>query len=147
MPRRFDCSRDHLGELGDALDAAGVELGEPVLLDLALGVQAERLLDLDLDPEALAVEAVLVALVLAEQRLVALEHVLQRAAPGVVDGHRVVRGHRPVDEREPRTAGVQLPQAVERPLVLPPFEDGDVPEQDDREQPEAVRRFVPCFSV
>ena len=54
---------DHLGELGDALPAALGELGEAVLLDVALRVQAERLLDLDLDPEPLAVEAVLVALV------------------------------------------------------------------------------------
>ena len=59
------------------------ELGEPVLLDLALRVEPERLLDLDLDPEALAVEAVLVALVEAAHRLVALEDVLQRPAPGV----------------------------------------------------------------
>ena len=89
---------DHLGVLGDPLLAPRRELGEPVLLDVALRVQAERLLDLDLDPEALAVEAVLVALVEAAQRLVALEDVLQRAAPGVVDAHRVVRGDRPVDE-------------------------------------------------
>ena len=51
--------------LGDTLAAAGGELGEPVLLDVALRVQPERLLDLDLDPEALAVEAVLVALLVA----------------------------------------------------------------------------------
>ena len=147
MPRRFDCSVITSAILGDALDAAGVELGEAVLLDLALGVQAERLLDLDLDPEALAVEAVLVALILAEQGLVALEDVLQRPAPGMVDGHRVVRGHRPVDEGEPRAAGVQLPEPVERPLGLPPFEDDTFQGRMIREQPEAARRFVPCFSV
>ena len=67
---------DHLGELGDALAARLGERGEAVLLDVALGVQAERLLDLDLDPEALAVEAVLVALVVPAHRLVALEDVL-----------------------------------------------------------------------
>ena len=39
------------------------ELGEAVLLDLALRVQPELALDPDLDPEPLAVEAVLVALV------------------------------------------------------------------------------------
>ena len=72
----------HLGEARDALLAALRELGEPVLLDLALRVQAELLLDLDLDPEALAVEAVLVALVEAAERLVALEDVLERRARG-----------------------------------------------------------------
>ena len=76
MPRRFDCSVDHADVVRDPLLAALGELGEPVLLDLALRVEAERLLDLDLDPEALAVEAVLVALVVAAQRLVALEDVL-----------------------------------------------------------------------
>src|SRR4029079_17638916 len=58
----------HLGEARDALLAPLGELGEPVLLDLALRVEAELLLDLDLDPEALAVEAVLVALVMAPGR-------------------------------------------------------------------------------
>src|SRR5262249_24526988 len=55
---------------------------EPVLLDLALRVEAELARDPDLDPEALAVEPVLVALVEALERLVALEDVLQRPAPG-----------------------------------------------------------------
>src|SRR5262245_23287705 len=81
---------DHFGELGDPLFAPGRELREPVLLDVALRVQPERLLDLDLDPEPLAVEAVLVALVESAQRLVALEDVLERPAPRVVDAHRVV---------------------------------------------------------
>ena len=63
------------------------------------------MLDADLDPEPLAVEAVLVALVEALERLVALEDVLQRAAPGRVDAERdLVRRHRPVDERERRPA-------------------------------------------
>ena len=71
LPRRLD----------DDLAAAARELGEAVLLDLTLRVEAERALDADLDPEPLAVEAVLVALVEAAQRLVALEDVLQRATP------------------------------------------------------------------
>src|SRR5207244_7724193 len=110
---------DHLAELGDALLAALRELGEPVLLDLALRVEAERLLDLDLDPEPLAVEAVLIALVEAAQRLVALEDVLERAAPGVVDAHRVVRRDRPVDEREALAASVPLPQLLEDAFAVP----------------------------
>jgi hypothetical protein len=114
---------DYLGELGDPLAAARGELGEPVLLDVALRVQSERLLDLDLDPEPLAVEAVLVALVVAAEGLVALEDVLQRAAPCVVDAHRVVRGDRAVEEAEPRAARVLPAQLVEDPLAVPPLED------------------------
>src|SRR5204863_2616796 len=112
-PKPLRLVGDHTSELGDALAAAGGELAEAVLLDLALRVQPERALDLDLDPEALAVEPVLVALVVPACGLVALEHVLQRATPGVVDAHRVVRGDRTVDAAEPRPAGVQLAQALE----------------------------------
>ena len=108
-----------LGVLGHALLAALCELGEAVLLDLALRVEPQRLLDLHLDPEALAVEAVLVALVEAAQRLVALEDVLERPAPRVVHAHRVVRGDRAVDEAEPLAAAVLLAQLLERPLGIP----------------------------
>jgi thioredoxin 1 len=93
----------------DALAAAPGELGEPVLLDLALRVEPERLLDLDLDPEALAVEPVLVALLEAAKRLVALEQVLQRPPPGVVDRFGNPRGKGTVGagvylSRRPRNA-------------------------------------------
>ena len=114
---------DHLGELRDPLLAALGELGEPVLLDVALRVQSERALHLDLDPEALAVEAVLVALVEAPERLVALEDVLQRSSPRVMDAHRVVRRDRAVHEAEARPAAVQLPELLERVLPLPELED------------------------
>src|SRR5262249_62113495 len=76
-----------------------------------------------LDPEALAVEAVLVALVEAPERLVALEDVLQRPAPGRMDAEGLVRRHRAVDERERRAALVLCPQLLEDPGVLPPDED------------------------
>ena len=114
---------DHLGEVGDTLLAAGGELGEPVLLDVALGVQAERLLHLDLDPQPLAVEAVLVALLEAAERLVALEDVLERPAPGVVDAHRAVGGDGAVDEAPLLAARVLLAQAIEDPFLVPPRED------------------------
>src|SRR5439155_8887106 len=113
----------HADELRDPLLAALRELGEPVVLDLPLRVETELLLDLDLDPEALAVEAVLVALVEAPERLVALEDVLQRAAPGVVDAHRVVGRDRPVDEAPALVAAVLLAQPLKGPLLLPALED------------------------
>ena len=116
-----------LGELGSRpLDhgaAFARERLEPVLLDLALRVEAQFLLDADLDPEALAVEAVLVALVVAAQRLVALEHVLERAAPRGVHGECLVRRDRSVDEAEPGPVGVQRAEGRERPLALPEIED------------------------
>ena len=79
-----DRPRELLGRPHDHVAALAGELGEAVLLDLPLRVEAELALDAHLDPEALAVEAVLVALVVAAERLVALEDVLQGAPPGGV---------------------------------------------------------------
>ena len=116
--------RQRLGGLHHDLTAAPGELREPVLLDLPLRVEPERALDADLDPEPLAVEPVLVALVESVQCLVSLEDVLQRPAPGGVDTeHHSIGGHRPVDEAEPRPAGIPLPEQRERPLALPELED------------------------
>ncbi len=114
---------DLLGEACDPLAAARGELGQAVLLDLPLRVEAERPLDLDLDPEPLAVEAVLVALLVAAERLVALEDVLERSPPGVVHAHRVVRGYRAVDEAELRSPAAALAELRERPLALPGLEN------------------------
>ena len=65
----------------DALLAERDELGDAVGLDVALAREAEVALDVDLDPQPLAVEAVLLALVLAEHRVEALEEVLVRRGP------------------------------------------------------------------
>ena len=85
-PSRIEPLVSSLRRRDDDVAALAGELGEPELLDLALRVEPELALDADLDPQTLAVEAVLVALVVAAQRLVALEDVLQRPAPGGVDG-------------------------------------------------------------
>src|SRR5487761_705150 len=112
-----------LAVVGDALDALARELREPVLLDLPLRAEAELLLDLDLDPQPLRVEAVLVPLVEPLHRLVALEDVLQRPAVAVVDARRVVGRDRAVHEAEGGAAPVLFPQPVERPVLVPPGED------------------------
>ena len=111
------------GEGQDALLAQRDELGDPVRLDVALGGEPEVALDVDLDPQALAVEPVLVALVLAEHRVEALVEVLVGAAPGVVDAHRVVGRDRAVEEAPLRAAGVLRPQPGERPPVAPVGQD------------------------
>ncbi len=116
-------ARELLGRPDDLLAAAAGELGEPVGLDLALRVEPELALDADLDPEALAVEAVLVALVEAAHRAVALEDVLEGAAPGGVDGEDLVGRHRAVDEAPARPAAVALADALERAPLLPQVED------------------------
>src|SRR5687767_6212034 len=113
---------DLLGVPGNALSAAGCERGQSVLLDLALRVESERLFDLDFDPQPLAVEAVLVALVEAAQALVALEDVLEGATPRMMNPHRVVGGDRPVDEAEGRPAAVVRAELLEGALALPEIE-------------------------
>src|SRR5262249_2023543 len=99
---------------------------EPVLLDLALGVESELPLDADLDPQALAVKAILVALVEASHRLVALEHILQRPPPGRVYRELLVRGDRAVGERPFRAAAVLLAQGLKGLLPLPAVENGEL---------------------
>ena len=93
-----------LGDLvGKALSTRLAELDEavdPVGLDVALVLEAEILFGFDLDPQPLAVEAVLVALPLAEHGVVALVEVLVGAAPGVMHPHRVIGGDRAVEEAE-----------------------------------------------
>jgi hypothetical protein len=107
------------GVLRHPLAAGAREHVEPVALDLALRVQAERLLHLDLDPQPLAVEPVLEALVVAEHRVVALPDVLERPAPRVVDAHRVVRRDGAVEERIPLVPRDLFAQRGEGALVVP----------------------------
>ncbi len=123
LPEPDRALRQLLRRADDDVTAPASELCEPVLLDLALGVEPERALDADLDPEALAVEAVLVALVVPAQRLVALEDVLERPSPGRMDGQGLVRGDRAVEEAEPGAVCVLRPQLRERRLALPERED------------------------
>ena len=112
------------GRVGeDPLLAQAHEAVDPVVLDVALRGEAEVALDVDLDPQALAVEPVLVALVLAEHRVEALVEVLVGAAPGVVDAHRVVGRDRAVEEAPARAAGVLRAEAGERAPVAPLGED------------------------
>ena len=77
------------------------------VFDVAFRLQAEFLFDLDLDPQPLAVEALLVAEFAAGHREEAVVGVLVGAIPGVVDAHRVVGRDRAVEERPRRLAGVQ----------------------------------------
>ncbi len=113
-------ARQRVGRAHDDVAAPARKLLEAELLDLALRVEAQLALDAHLDPESLRVEAVLVALVEAAERLVALEDVLQRPPPRRVDAEREpVRSDRAVDEGEGRAAAVLLAELRERSLLLP----------------------------
>src|SRR5204862_3855391 len=103
----------------DALLAQRHELGDAVRLDVALALEAEIALDVDLDPQALAVEPVLPALVVAEHGVEALKQVLVGTAPGVVHAHRVVGRDGSVEAAPMRPPGVLRAQPPERPTLAP----------------------------
>src|SRR5262249_50199630 len=92
--------------------------------DVALRLEFQLFLDFDLDPQALAIKAVLMAQFVAGHRLVALVSVLVGASPGVVYAHRVVGGNRPVEKRPLRLAAILFAQFVERAGALPELENG-----------------------
>ena len=123
LPEALRAARQRGRRPDDDVAALPGERLEPVLLDLRLRVEAQLALDADLDPEALAVEAVLVALVEAAQPLVALEDVLERPPPRRVNAEgEPVGGDRAVDERPLRAAAVSLAKLRERVLPLPDLE-------------------------
>ena len=91
----------------------------PIRFDGPPGAELQIALDLHLDPEALAVKAVLVAQLVAGHREEALKGIFVGAAPGVVHAHGVIGGDRPVEEAPPRFAGVLGAELVEN-RGLPP---------------------------
>ena len=104
-----DPEADPLGQLVPLLDvpqdrlaALGVELGHAVGLDVVLGLEAQFLLDLQLDREAVGVPAALAVHQPAAHGAVAREHVLEHAA------EHVVRGGAPVGRRRALVEDVGL---------------------------------------
>ena len=120
VPEPDRLARDRVGEPPDPRLAKLHEPVDAVLLDLALRLEAQVLLHLDLDPEPLAVEPVLVPLPVALHRPVAQEEVLVRPAPSVVDAHGVVGGDGPVDEGVPGGGAVVSAPVLAWDVVLIP---------------------------
>ena len=114
---------DDVGEPVDAGLAHLDELPDAETLDVALGGEAKLLLDLDLDPQSLAVEAVLEPLPVPLHVAEAEEEVLVAAAPCVVHAHRVVCGYGAVDERVGVLRLAIAESVLERDrVVVPPVE-------------------------
>ena len=84
------------------LAALGVELGHAVALDVLLGLEAELLLDLQLDRQPVAVPAALALDVVPLHRLVARKDVLEDAREHVMRARAAVGGGRPLVEDERR---------------------------------------------
>jgi hypothetical protein len=94
----------HGGKIQHALFAQDDERRKSVLFDIAFRLKPQVFFDIDFDPQTLAVETVLPALVESLHRAIALEQVLVHATPRVMNTHRIVRRDRTVNERPGRTA-------------------------------------------
>src|SRR5205814_7337961 len=106
--------------LVDALAAQPVEALDPdLVLDVELARDVERLLDLELDREAVRVPAGLALDVEALHRLVAAEQVLERAGQDVMGGRLPVGGGRTLVEDKAGPALAQLQRLLEGAFLLP----------------------------
>ena len=99
IPQPDGLLRDNVGEPVNAPLAQIHELAHPKRLYIALGLKAQLLFHLHLDPQPLPVEPILKALVVPLHRPKAQEHILIRPPPGVMHPHRIIGGNRPIDKR------------------------------------------------
>src|SRR6185436_3003800 len=104
------------------LAAARVELGDAEALDVVLVMEAELLLDLELDGQAVAVPAGLSRDEVPLHGLVAREDVFEHAREHVVRARAPVRGRRPLVEDERRRALAPADRLVEDVALAPALE-------------------------
>ncbi len=109
--------------LEDALAALLVERGDAVTLDLVLAVEAELVLDFDLDGKAVRVPAGLADDAVPLHRLIAADEILDRAREGVMNAGTSVRGRRPLVEHEGARGRPLLDAALEDAIRFPEGED------------------------
>ena len=110
------------GELEDSLFALVDKLVDAELGDIVFRAEIHFLLDFHLDPQTLAIEAVLITEFVAGHRKVALIGVFVRAAPRVMHAHRVIGGNRAVEKTPLGIAGIFLTKFPEDVLFVPEFE-------------------------
>ena len=126
-----DPEADALGQPVPVLDvaehrlaAAGVELGDPVGLDLSLRGDAQLALDLELHRQAVAVPAALARHLVAPHRAVAGVDVLEDAGEHVVRvRHARSRSAAPRRSSRPRRPRAARASAGEHVVLLPALED------------------------
>src|SRR5262249_25736668 len=112
-----------LAKSHEAIDA-GERIARDQGLDVAFGLEAKLLFDLDFHPQALAIEAILVTLFVPRHREIALVNILVGAAPGVMHAHGGIGSDGAVKEAPARLARVLLKELLEDFLFRPKVEDG-----------------------
>jgi hypothetical protein len=127
---QVDPEADPLGErvpvlevLEDRLAAALVELGDPECLDLALVLDAELLLDGDLDGQAVRVPAALALDLVPAHGLVARIDVLEDAREDMVRAGLAVRRRRALPEDPRLCAGAATDRLAKNVALAPAGED------------------------
>ena len=101
------------------LAAFGIELGDAERLDIGFAVEAELLLDGDLDGEPVAVPAALALDQVAAHGLEPREYILEDACLDMVGARRAVGGRRTFVEGPARCSGALAQGALERRVVAP----------------------------
>ncbi len=93
-------------------------------MDGGFRAEPQLLFDFNLDPQPLAVETILESLIMAGHRKEALICVFVRAAPGVMDSHRVIGSYGTVEKAPTLAARVLSSQLLKRLLLKPEFQNG-----------------------
>ena len=93
-------------------------------MDGGFRAESQLLFNFHLDPQSLAVETVLESLIMAGHRKKPLVRVFVRAAPGMVNAHRVVGGDGTVEKAPTFATCVFSSQLLKRLLLKPEFQDG-----------------------
>ncbi len=107
----------------DAFAAFGVELGDAVLLYLGFAREAELLLDLKLDRQAVGIPAADARGIVALHYLVARDNILEDAGQHVMDAGAAVGSGRPLVEDEALAAFPGRHAAAEDIALLPAGQD------------------------
>jgi len=100
------------------------EVIDAEFMDSGFGAESQLFFDFDFDPQALAVETVLVSLIMARHREESLIRILVRAAPGVMNSHRVIGSNWAVEEAPSLAARVFSSQLLKRLLLQPEPQNG-----------------------
>src|SRR2546430_10553211 len=101
--------------LEDALLAQLVEPLDSVRFDLAFAVDVERLLDSDLDRQAVRVPPRDAGHALPQHRVVTADQIFQGSRENVMDSRPAVCGRRAFEENERRTVARRVTDAREQP--------------------------------
>ena len=112
----------NVGKVPDAIFARLDELGYPKLLNVAFRLELFLFFNLHFHPEALTIKPVLIAGLMTEHSVVAVENILVGAAPDVMHTHRIVSCDGAVDERPLGAASVLLAKLVEDFIFFPPHQ-------------------------